>query len=222
MNPGEPMLPGRQLAAAIERALRRVMRPNPWGYASAGDISDGRARAFYGSLGVSPRLVDSWSEGVRRVALSRADHVLLTLDLLWFDVWNEETVRLPIIEVRTYKRQRLKPNGRRYREPGRTVGYGDRGPDHRMLAAIEAAWTGEPVLCERHSRMSYSRLRLAWEWLLEQGPAPAAEVARALGITHKEASQAIRSLTEKRPALVVVEPGVKPLYRAVPAAVMAA
>jgi len=87
-----------------------------------------------------------WRSGTRpKVSLSQADQVLTRLDMLWWDVWNETTVRTPIIRVLLYsQRTKRHPNGHTNRVIERGLrDYGDRGPDLHTLNTIRNIWEGD-------------------------------------------------------------------------------
>jgi hypothetical protein len=135
------VLPGRPLAAAVDRRAHRGR--DVFGRPTS------RLEQICKEMGISERYVYAWRTGGRDMALDSADKALIVLGLLWFDVWNEDTVRRPLIEVRCYQfRDKLSPRKeRRYviRELTRRDWYGDAGTDWNELARVEALMTGEPL-----------------------------------------------------------------------------
>lgn len=105
-------LPGRPLARAIDRV------------AEGSDI-----RTVCDIAGIEERLVWAWRSGERNVELATADTVLTRLDLLWWEVWSPESVRVPLFEVTVYewKTKNARGKRRRTRTRHRYVPYGDRG-----------------------------------------------------------------------------------------------
>lgn len=107
----------------------------------------GRLGIVTARCGISDRYVYAWRSGTRpRVGIGVADRVLTGLDLLWWDVWNEDTVRVPLVLAHLYR-----PHTKRSKRTGEPLtywdrgerGYGDAGPDLAALAAIETAWEGD-------------------------------------------------------------------------------
>jgi hypothetical protein len=120
-------LPGHALALAIDR------------------LAEGSELPLVCELaGIQQRLVFAWRSYERDVSRADADAVMTALDLLWWEVWTEEAVRVPAIVVRTYVRQRKKGVLRRVRL--RAVPYGDLGPDEAKLAEIGVLMTGEALV----------------------------------------------------------------------------
>jgi hypothetical protein len=136
---GGPTLPGLPLAAAVERMVRRaVMAEN-----GPGPVED-RERSGWGDetcrqLGISPRAFFRWRRGLN-VELGPADAVLTRSGLNWWDVWNEDTVRRPVLTVVVAKRSRKKKTGRLYWETTHRLPYGDQGPDFEVLARVAAVF----------------------------------------------------------------------------------
>lgn len=130
-------LPANPLAMAIGRAARRSFHDDP-------------AERIRKEIGVSQRHVFAWRTRGRDVSLDTADKALIALGLLWFDVWNEDTVRRPVLEVRCYlSRTKFSPWHPEHRWRGRELTrrdwYGDKGTDWEELDRIEALMIGEPV-----------------------------------------------------------------------------
>lgn len=123
-------VPARAIALAIRRAVEREERAGT--PAAQGAVLE--------RMGISNRRFWAWEFGqAEDCSFSSADQVLTALGLHWWDVWTEDTVRIPLITVARWRRvQRKRPGNvtqgwevqsRRY--------YGDAGPDHQRLAAIE-------------------------------------------------------------------------------------
>lgn len=124
-------VPGQPLAAALDRL------------ALESDLE-----AVCELAGVSCRQVTRWRRGEQGVSTNDADLVLTGVHLLWWDVWNEDSVRTPLFEVCVYTWQiKTMRNGtsaaRRVRV--RVAPYGDAGPDAARLAEIAALMSGEAV-----------------------------------------------------------------------------
>jgi hypothetical protein len=135
-------VPGRPLAAAVDKCARRGR--DVFGRPTS------RMENICKEIGFDDdRYIRFWRTGGRDTSLKLADKTLIVLGLLWFDVWNEDTVRRPLIEVRCYQfRDKLSPRKeRRYviRELTRRDWYGDAGTDWAELARVEALMTGEPL-----------------------------------------------------------------------------
>lgn len=108
--------------------------------------------------GLQERTVYGWRVGERqKVSLTTADKVLTRLDLLWWEVWNEETTRLPL-RAHTYgfnrKGKRVRLSTKAYnldigpdREELRDVvprGL-DIGPDLEAIEHVRRLFEGAPV-----------------------------------------------------------------------------
>jgi hypothetical protein len=134
-------VPARPLADALERIVARESR--------SPHINQDHARhALCMRIGYTERHLWAWTHGERPgVNLETVDKVLTYSDLLWWEVWNEDTVRVPVLVVTVHGPQRKLQRGRRrvYRVKTRTIPYGDRGPDRAKLREIEALMTGKPV-----------------------------------------------------------------------------
>jgi hypothetical protein len=101
-------------------------------------------------VGITDRTLREWRAGDRHTAkFNVADRVLCGLNLNWWEVWNEQTIRIPALTVRTYK-----PPFKVVQEPGeewprfldgglRAYSYGDLGPDHELMGKVAFAFTGE-------------------------------------------------------------------------------
>lgn len=135
------VLPGRPLAAAIHR-LAASMDP------VEGTSADDGYSAVVERAGKDPRAVSAWGTGERNVGLDIADEVLINLDLCWWEVWNEDTLRRPVVEARSYVFPlRARHNGGK--KPTRTLQrtrlYGDLGPDLDELRRVERLMTGQQL-----------------------------------------------------------------------------
>ena len=97
--------------------------------------------------GVSDRAFREWRDGTRpNVDFKTADKVLQSLGILWFDVWNENTVPRRLIEVRLWGYRSAGRKGKRYKQRHMRYLYYTYGPvvgvDHEKLALIKKAFTG--------------------------------------------------------------------------------
>lgn len=143
----EPTVPGEPLAAVIVAIARREEREgNPFAIGELGS-KDRRVAIVCARAGILPRQLNRWRYGENEVRLSVADLALTRLCLFWWEVWTEESVRLPLFTVRVYRWQWKVNRGKRRhcRVCMRSVPYGDRGPDLEALRRIEALMTGESV-----------------------------------------------------------------------------
>lgn len=132
-------LPGAPLA----RAVRRQAQRDALGYTPAGGWDTDHAHgvmSIYERIGTPARRVFGWADGFG-VTWPKADEVLTRMGLLWWDVWNEDTVRLPVIVARVYGRHRHQGRAAR-RVLYRTVPYGDQGPDRAALERVRAIMEG--------------------------------------------------------------------------------
>jgi hypothetical protein len=140
-------LPGQPLASAMRAYEERQRRGNSNLFAPDLGADTGELGAVYERVGVAERVARRWARGLG-VSLSAADLVLTRLGLAWWEVWSEETVRLPIFVVGVYgPRITKRRNGTRriVRERARLIPYGDLGPDQEELRRIEALMTGEEM-----------------------------------------------------------------------------
>lgn len=97
---------------------------------------------------VAERAVSRWrTGGVETVDSDEADAILTALDLLWWEVWNEDTTRRPLFVVHDYVHSMKTTNGVRKmrRVKHHRWHYGDEGPDLEALAEIAARMTGTAV-----------------------------------------------------------------------------
>lgn len=140
-------LPALQLARAMDAHIRRKEAGNlwdalPWGMSSL-DRSGGLTELCCERAGISPRLLHRWRTGdTQRTTLATADGVLIEMGRHWWDVWNEETVRRPLLRVLHYEvRPRRKSRQLHLRQVSWTD-YGDAGPDHEVLAEVREVFEG--------------------------------------------------------------------------------
>ena len=124
-------LPSAPLVAVIDRAAARTDIPT---------VCD--------LLGLHERQASRWRRGEQpAIPFDVADQVMTTMDVLWWEVWNEDTVRKPVLVVRLYQRKTKLSHGRHvsFRVCTRTIPYGDQGPDRATLAEIDRMMSGEAV-----------------------------------------------------------------------------
>lgn len=111
-----PRLPAGPLVRIVDRHFARIEIPGT---------------RFTSFCGTSERRLRDWRRPGALVAFDRADKVLADLNLLWWDVWTEKTVRRAAFYV-TYWPSHGVARGRAYTEP-----------DLEELALVEYAFTGE-------------------------------------------------------------------------------
>lgn len=132
-------LPSAPLVAMIDR----IATAETIGYDADVVVDVIRDRA-----GIHSRVLSGWRTGERPdVPFEQADAVLIALDVLWWEVFDEDTVRKPLITATRYvwRTKKLK-DGTTGRYPLRngTRRYGDDGPDLEALAQIQRAFEGDP------------------------------------------------------------------------------
>jgi hypothetical protein len=112
--------------------------------------STGAKADTYSRAQANERRVRGWRSGENTtVSVDIVDRVLIGLDLLWWEVFNERTVRIPILEAHTRRRQlklRRTRNGYSWAIIRGKKVYGDKGPDDLTLKRIERIW--EPPMDE--------------------------------------------------------------------------
>lgn len=131
---GKRYVPSRPLAKAV------------WKLAARSDLKTVCKRA-----GIPERVVTRWMLGEcnGQVEIGDADMVLTRLDLFWWEVWTEDTVREPLFVVTTYHGYWKRDNGggeyklRRIKD--RTIPYGDLGTDFWRLREVTSLMSGEAV-----------------------------------------------------------------------------
>lgn len=125
-------LPAKPLADAI------------WKIAARSDLKSTCRRA-----GIPERVVTRWTLGEcnGQVEICDADRVMTRLDLFWWEVWTEDTVREPLFIVTTYhtymKRDHVGGQYKRRRIKDRSIPYGDLGTDFWRLREITGLMSGE-------------------------------------------------------------------------------
>ncbi len=126
-------VPARQLATACDEYVAREVRLGN---------EDALGRLFaHMTVEAGQRALYAWRSGERvSVSLDEADAVLVALGLLWWDVWNEDTVRL---WEYTFVRKRWSRSRKRW-ERTRSWTVGDRGPDLEELERVRVAFEGVP------------------------------------------------------------------------------
>lgn len=125
-------LPGGPLAAVVYAAAER------------NSITHSRVGVLCERIGVFQRDVARWKTGESDATLRQVDLVLTRLGVMWWDVWTEETVRIPRIEARVYRWRMIRSKRRLYCV--RKCRYGDAGPDRKQLARIAGVLDGEEAL----------------------------------------------------------------------------
>ena len=99
--------------------------------------------------GIPERVITRWDLGEcnGNVELGLADQVMTRLDLFWWEVWTEDTVREPLFVVTTYhaywKRDKVGDEYKLRRIKDRTIPYGDLGTDFWRLREIRRLLSGE-------------------------------------------------------------------------------
>jgi hypothetical protein len=125
----------------LGRALKRLAEKHNMRIVGDPDYDAEGHRVVCEEAGLQERTVYGWRVGERqKVRLGDADAVLTRLDLLWWEVWNEETTRLPL-RVWTYGFNR---KGKRTRRSLKTY-LVDLGPDLEELENVRRLFEGEPV-----------------------------------------------------------------------------
>jgi hypothetical protein len=127
-------VPTKPLAEAILHWIQRIGYSEPV--------------AFDEVLHLSPRLLFHWRTGSKAtVDFARADQLLLAMDRLYFDVYNEDTVRKPVIRAVVYRSRNKTVHNKVYRIRERIAvcDYGDVGPDYAELERIRRVFEYEPV-----------------------------------------------------------------------------
>lgn len=97
--------------------------------------------------GIPERVLARWVLGEMggNVELGLADQVLTRLELFWWEVWTEDTVREPLFVVTTYRNESKKESTGEYRRRRikyRTLPYGDLGTDFWRLREIRRLMSG--------------------------------------------------------------------------------
>ena len=137
------LLPSHQLAAAIDRMILKADTPR---VIFSGPVTNklySSGPGIRAGLGLNERIHYGWRNGDRpTLGIDRADEILTRAGLFWWDVWNEDTVRRPVLTVTTYVRQTKMSRGRPYgcRATKRVVRYGDQGTDWTELRRIQELW----------------------------------------------------------------------------------
>lgn len=152
-------IPSRPLVVMLDRLADRARRHD-----LVLDVTESIGHRVREQLGLSDRVEYALRAGARwTVDLALADQLVTRADLLWFDVFDEDTLRLGL-EVRRYvMREKRLPSGARrmYRERVGTVLVGDWGPDLRALRLVEALFTGEG-LAEVHEQLQLGEVEELW------------------------------------------------------------
>lgn len=206
----DPYLPGKQLVAAVERYAWREQR---------------EIRDVTHCLGINERILFAWRVGARNPRSVQADSVLIGIDRHYWDVWNEDTVRVPVLRVTTWiQRKKITSPGKEWTTLER-IGerhYGDAGPDHEALETVRRAFEGggdagvlthlmtpdpepvrqrpvktpkEPYVRKPQPDSQASRVL---EFIRQNGPATAVDVAEGLEMPHKTALRRLRDLNVRK------------------------
>lgn len=135
-----PTVPSLPLALAILAEVARDEVGNLWGQ-DFPEGNDGQIGVVCERVGVHDRRLRAWRVGESPgVSLLKADEVLTALGRFWWEVWTEETVRLPLLEAVSYSFEVKGGKVRRVRRRARR--YGDAGPDLETLEAVRRLWEG--------------------------------------------------------------------------------
>jgi hypothetical protein len=138
---GFPMLPAAPVAAFIERIIAAEDRDRKQGF------DDGRPTGAREDvctwLGISHRSLYAWRVGQReRIQFEIVDQILTRAGALWWQVFTEESCRVPALVVGQYSFRCMRGRGGRPLElRGRDL-LGDLGPDWDAVALAEFAFTG--------------------------------------------------------------------------------
>lgn len=141
-------LPAPQLAKALQAIIDRRTREMNWPFDGNGNYLHCNEMVCK-EVGTTGRNLRRWQSGWQpQVQFDKADEVITNMDLLWWDVWNADTVRKPVFTV-MLRRVRMKRNYKG-QKPMRCVEkgelhYGDLGTDWDKLREIEEAWCGTPA-----------------------------------------------------------------------------
>lgn len=137
-------VPSLPLVREIERAIDLQSKGDPGGMGE--NQNDRATEAVCARVGVADRILARYRNGAwPTVGLSKADGILVELGLLWWEVWNEQTVRKPVLEVTHWVLRERSPKGKRTyvsRERTRATRYGDAGPDLAALERVRHAFEG--------------------------------------------------------------------------------
>jgi hypothetical protein len=101
-------------------------------------------------IGVDERTLSFWRHLARDPRLAAVEDILDRLDFLWFDVYNESTVRhvVRIVETRRSRVRRVGGEVRHYYEVVSRTRVGDLGPNLTELARLERAFSGPDLAAD--------------------------------------------------------------------------
>jgi hypothetical protein len=137
------MLPAAPVAAFVERIIAREDRVRRQGYDDG--LNTGAREDVCAWLGIQPRSLLAWRVGQREgVQFEIVDQILTEAGVGWWEVFTEETCRVPALVVRHYsfRSMRADRRGRPLELRGRDV-CGDLGPDWDAIRLAEFAFTGQ-------------------------------------------------------------------------------
>lgn len=136
------LLPSRPLALYIRHVAERERIRTPW----HDDLQiDSVISSVCRRAGIDSRRYRAWTGGEQPlIPLTTVDAVIVGLDALWWDAYNETTVRGALLEIRVYAPQSKRAAGRtkvwRGKRLIRIVRIGDTGPDLQQLERIRRVW----------------------------------------------------------------------------------
>jgi hypothetical protein len=169
---GGGLLPARQLGDALWREARASEAVNPYMPLEWRFVGDSRFGATCEYAGVETRIAFGWRGGEREVVqVYKALDVLARTGLMWWDVWNERTVRRPALAVRRYRMIPKKSNGLRSQRVLTGIRWhDDLGPDLEALERVrhlleDDIRPDDPVLRRHRSPHSVAAFRAELEQL---------------------------------------------------------
>lgn len=119
-----------------------IPRVPAWPLAEAIDSLGSSESIVRARLDLAERTLYRWRVGeADRIQFDVADRIITASPWLWFDVWNERTLRTPALVVTRHRLRRLK--GRTALIRVATTRYGDLGPAREELAGVAFAFTGD-------------------------------------------------------------------------------
>jgi hypothetical protein len=136
-----PKLPAAPVVALVERLIAREDWTRRRGLDNSRD--SGAREHVCAWLGIHPRSLHAWRVGQReRIHFETVDQILTRAGVGWWEVYTEDTCRVPALVVRHYgfrcmRGRRGKPLELRGRDA-----CGDLGPDWETVGLAEFAFTG--------------------------------------------------------------------------------